>query len=219
MSINRTKIDAASEAVRSASVALEDAEANHLQEIVKEAERAIQRRSQLDLKREAAAENLRGISESKAGLEEDEERSFAAYQRASYQGDNDAAQAAQDAGDVARGQLVSSRADEEQARLKLEAVSYDDSEADEELNFDLSTLINLAPEEKREEVQRSIFLAQGPLRKQIQARTEARQMEEHRRKVEASQELDNMARLPNGTIDDGKRQAILRQRAREAAAR
>lgn len=200
MSINRTKIDEAQEAIQEAHEALKAAVDNHVQAITTEAQRAVSERMRRDERRDTAAENLRSISEQKAALEADLERLYAAYQHASFRGDEDEAATVQASGDIARSQLDEIRTREDEARRNLEAATFDEAEADDALRQDLSSLRVLVPDDAREAAEAGITLAFAPIRRTMQERDEARSEREHRRRVEARQRYANEHRTPSGTI-------------------
>lgn len=198
--IDQTKIDEAQEAIQEAKDALKAAVDNHVQGITTEAQRAVSERMALNERRDTAAENLRSISAEKQALEADLERLYAAYQHASFRGDEDEAATVQASGDIARTQLDEIRTREDEARRNLEAADFDEDAADEKLRHDFTTLRTLILDESRDEAERGITAAYTPIRRAVAERDEARAQRAHRQRVEASQRHANEHRQPNGVV-------------------
>lgn len=171
--IKDKKIVEAHVTIGEAQAALEAAQEAHTTAIMEEASRLIAERQLRDEKRDKAAEKLRAVADEKKRLEADEERHYASYQRACYQGDEDAAKLAQDMGEVARFQLEEASAKEEEARRKLEGATFDEIAADDTLRANLSALKGYAPSHQHEELDRLIGIEMGSLRREMRGRAEA----------------------------------------------
>ena len=209
MTIDYTSIHKEDKAIQRHSTGLTSATERRREATLEQARLAVARRLERDQERDEAREEVARIHEHKLTLEADEQKHFAAYQRADYQGDESAAESARAAGELTREQLQRVRVQEDAARANLERVDFDDHAADDGYRAEISALTRLARDGEYEEYSRLIGAITRPVSEPMRQRAEAREetergerAERRERLLEPYRDAHGVARIPKGGIFD-----------------
>ena len=214
--VDTTFIDRAQKAREKADRARERADEAFRDAVLSEAARLVQERLEKDHRRDAARAGLASISATESQLEQDNAKHRANYEQADYEGNGDAAQHHQDAGEVARTRLKEVRQQRDEAARVLDAASFDVDHEDDAFRHEIQTLKALIPEDERDELARLMYVHHTrPVSEAMRQRAEARQEAERREQAERRERLldpvrdaHGVARIPKGGIRDpetGKR--------------